>query len=323
MGFLDALAPYLDTAASGLVAHETGRRERAAQDQADALAALEQRARQAAAERQARLDALNERNTLSLIREREDRPTNAPTYGTGLTKATGPDGKLAYVQASSAGGVRPVEGYTPIEEPAAPAPGSPAALQAIEAEAAARARGTATGSGANARVAAATRTKMAENVGQLKVIDDAIAALDARPESVGLKRGLGIIPGLGGLEDPVNQHVDPGGIDARALVANIGSLLMHDRSGAAVSVSEFPRLAPFIPSVRDTAEAAKIKLRRLREQIVVIQAALDNGATIDEVRNGVTSAPVASPPSAGVPASTVPPPGGFAAWKAARSGGRP
>ena len=31
----------------------------------------------------------------------------APTYGTGLTRAIGPDGKEYYVQASSAGGIQP------------------------------------------------------------------------------------------------------------------------------------------------------------------------------------------------------------------------
>ena len=92
MGFLDALAPYLDTAASGLVAHETGRRERAAQDQADALAALEQRARQAAAERQARLDDLNAQNTLSLIRAREAPPEAEPKFVESLGGYVSPAG---------------------------------------------------------------------------------------------------------------------------------------------------------------------------------------------------------------------------------------
>lgn len=322
MGFLDALAPFLDTATAGLNALEAGRRDRAAQQQADALAEVERRAKQAAAERQARLDDLTAQNTLSLIREREARPANAPTYGTGLTKVVGPDGKIAYVQASSAGGVRPVEGYTPIEEPQAPAPGSPAALRAIEAEAAARARGTAHGSGAGERVAAATRTKLAEGAGQLKAIDDAIVAAQTRPESFGPRRGIGAIPGLGGLEDMVNQTVDPEGVEGRALVANVGSLLMHDRSGAAVSISEFPRLAPFIPSVRDRGPALVTKLQKLREQLLIVQAALEGGATIDEVKSGAAGAV----PFAGAdpsPASAPPPPGGFAAWKAARSGGRP
>lgn len=71
MSFLDALAPYLDTAASGLSAYDAGQQEQAAKVQADALADIERRAKAAEAARRARLDDLTAQNTLSLIRERE------------------------------------------------------------------------------------------------------------------------------------------------------------------------------------------------------------------------------------------------------------
>jgi len=108
MGFLDALAPYLDTAASGLVAHETGRRERAAQDQADALAALEQRARQAAAERQARLDALNEQNVRSQIATRESAERRLSLVEPPKPRTQIVDGQLVDLDAGTA---RPIAGY--------------------------------------------------------------------------------------------------------------------------------------------------------------------------------------------------------------------
>ncbi|MGE4048406.1 MAG: hypothetical protein AB7F35_26360, partial [Acetobacteraceae bacterium] len=39
-----------------------------------------------------------------------------------------------------------------------------------------------------------------------------------------------------------------------------------DRSGAAVSASEFPRLQPFIPAISDTPEVAETKLRNFRRE---------------------------------------------------------
>lgn len=56
------------------------------------------------------------------------------------------------------------------------------------------------------------------------------------------------------LPDAISQYI-PGkagkeGVGTRAAVADLGSLKIHDRSGAAVSAMEFPRLRPFIPNVR-------------------------------------------------------------------------
>lgn len=93
------------------------------------------------------------------------------------------------------------------------------------------------------------------NSSSVRQIDAAIAAIEARPESLGLPRMVG---------ENINQRVDPDGVDARAAVANIGSLLIHDRSGAAVTAAEAPRLMPFIPRVTDTSDAAIKKLRQLK-----------------------------------------------------------
>ena len=58
----------------------------------------------------------------------------------------------------------------------------------------------------------------------------------------------------------VLNRVDPEGVDTRAAIADLGSLVIHDRSGAAVTAAEFPRLAPFIPAATDDAETVKKKL---------------------------------------------------------------
>lgn len=97
-----------------------------------------------------------------------------------------------------------------------------------------------------------------ENQQGLANIDRAIAAIDATPRALG---PVNMIPGA----QTVRQYTNPEGVAARANVADIGSLKLHDRSGAAVSASEFPRLAPFIPSASDSPATAKKKLQQFKE----------------------------------------------------------
>jgi len=59
---------------------------------------------------------------------------------------------------------------------------------------------------------------------------------------------------------------DPKGVDTRAFIADIGSLKIHDRSGAAVTASETPRLKPFIPSISDSKETAAKKLIQFKAE---------------------------------------------------------
>ena len=61
------------------------------------------------------------------------------------------------------------------------------------------------------------------------------------------------------------NRLDPKGTVTRAAIADIGSMIMHDRSGAAVTASESPRLKPFIPLITDSVDTAKKKLERLRQ----------------------------------------------------------
>lgn len=100
--------------------------------------------------------------------------------------------------------------------------------------------------------------KIIEGKQGLSNIDAAIAALEKDPGAVGFTNA---IPGAQMVKQ---MWATPDDIGTRAQVANIGSLVLHDRSGAAVSASEFPRLAPFIPSTSDSKKTAAEKLKKMR-----------------------------------------------------------
>jgi hypothetical protein len=159
----------------------------------------------------------------------------------------------------------------------------------------------------NKQPPAAIQKGYADNGASIRQIDEAIAALKQNPDAMGFKNALG---------DPVMQRLDPGGIETRAAVANIGSLVIHDRSGAAVTAAETPRLKPFIPMPTDTAEAAIKKLRGLRRQY-------ENNNSQIEVQYGEDSgyAPIGGrgqPPRTATPA-----PAASSASRPAASGGLP
>lgn len=101
-----------------------------------------------------------------------------------------------------------------------------------------------------------------ENDAALRKVDSALAELEAYPEGVGLKNYMG---------DTIRQRSDPQGVRVRALVSDIGSLKIHDRSGAAVTASETPRLKPFIPTSTDDSATIKKKLGLFREEYDQIQ----------------------------------------------------
>jgi hypothetical protein len=86
-------------------------------------------------------------------------------------------------------------------------------------------------------------------------LSDTIKLLEQNPEAVGFK---GFVPGA------ILNRAYPEGVNARAGVADIGSLVMHERSGAAVTASESPRLVPFIPLITDDSATALKKLKRMK-----------------------------------------------------------
>lgn len=102
-------------------------------------------------------------------------------------------------------------------------------------------------------------TKVLDNRKAVRNIDGALAEIKKYPDGVGFL--------IGNTPNWIAQRTDKKGVEVRSAIANIGSLIIHDRSGAAVTVSETPRLLPFIPLTSDTAETAKKKLKRLRAEI--------------------------------------------------------
>lgn len=114
-------------------------------------------------------------------------------------------------------------------------------------------------------IPATMQTAMLGNVQGLRKVEDALSAVTAAPDATGVTAGLlNMLPG-----DTVNM-VMPGGADARARLADIGSIVIHDRSGAAVTAAEFPRLKPFVPSPSDSAETVKMKLEKFRTEYLDI-----------------------------------------------------
>jgi len=89
---------------------------------------------------------------------------------------------------------------------------------------------------------------------------------------------------------------DPGGVSTRAFVADIGSLKVHDRSGAAVTASETPRLKPFIPSIYDSPENAATKLINFKAEYEDIQRGLTETYSREQ---GYRPSPVLSGKSSG------------------------
>jgi hypothetical protein len=89
-----------------------------------------------------------------------------------------------------------------------------------------------------------------------------VGALQGDPSATGYK---------GFLPDVVLQRMDPAGVDTRAAIADLGSMIIHDRSGAAVTASEYPRLVPFIPRDRDDPPVIEKKLQRFVQEYEAIQ----------------------------------------------------
>lgn len=128
-----------------------------------------------------------------------------------------------------------------------------------------------------------------ENDAALRKVDAALLSLDSYPDAFGLKNMLG---------DTIRQRTDPQGVKGRALVADIGSLKLHDRSGAAVTASETPRLKPFIPAATDEVATIKEKLGLFKQEYQAIQSDINNTYTREQGYRAPAAA--AKPASEGV-----------------------
>lgn len=104
-------------------------------------------------------------------------------------------------------------------------------------------------------IPAPINTAISENLQAVRKIDQAMEGLGANADATGWK---------GYLPDKMLNNYYPEGTTTRATIADIGSLKIHDRSGASTTVSETPRLVPFIPTITDSPEVVKKKLSNLR-----------------------------------------------------------
>jgi hypothetical protein len=112
-----------------------------------------------------------------------------------------------------------------------------------------------------ANIPATANKAMISNEQNLSLAKTALALAEGK--TVGEVKGDIAATGWKGvLSDEMLQRIDPEGVNTRAYIADLGSMIVHDRSGAAVTASEMPRLKPFIPKSTDTAEAVQDKLKR-------------------------------------------------------------
>jgi len=100
-----------------------------------------------------------------------------------------------------------------------------------------------------------------ENEHSLRLARNALTLIQGGKvgEQVGSKTATGA---KGFLYDAALSRLDPEGVPTRAAIADLGSMIIHDRSGAAVTASEYPRLMPFIPKANDDPPVVKQKLKR-------------------------------------------------------------
>lgn len=133
------------------------------------------------------------------------------------------------------------------------------------------------------------------------------------PKAVG---AMGAVPGFISQYLPDSWGGGAQGAAVRAGVANLSSMKIHDRSGAAVTVGEMPRLRPFIPDIRfDSPEVIQTKLNGFRLEYNTILKELESGYPLSNlVRNaqhhgGVIRQPAApgAPRPAPQPAPAVDP----------------
>jgi hypothetical protein len=118
-------------------------------------------------------------------------------------------------------------------------------------------------------------------------LQNAIKQVELHPGAFGAQNYL--------LPDAVIQRTDPGGVPARAGVANLASMKIHDRSGAAVTVGEIPRLRPFIPNVGDEPSVVVSKMRDLFREMKVENDAYLKTISGQGYFTGEPAAPPAEP----------------------------
>jgi hypothetical protein len=115
-------------------------------------------------------------------------------------------------------------------------------------------------------------TAIGTNDMSIKRIEEALDLLKKNPDAIGLKN---LLPGQ------ALDRADPKGVATRSAIGDIGSLVIHDRSGAAVTQTELQRLG-FIPTPTDRADNAKTKLEAMLKWAKMSQQGLSETYSEDQ-----------------------------------------
>ena len=102
-------------------------------------------------------------------------------------------------------------------------------------------------------------TAMTQNQVVLNKIARAEDLLTKTPEATGMFKGM--------MPDAILNRTDKEGTATRAALAELAATKVHDLSGAAVSVSEFGRLKPFLPQPTDNADTLRTKLAGMKAEV--------------------------------------------------------
>ncbi|HEX7971893.1 MAG TPA: hypothetical protein VF501_06705 [Thiobacillus sp.] len=156
---------------------------------------------------------------------------------------------------------------------------------------------------------------ISKNVQAINTIDKAIDVMknptaDVQPSG----RAAGFLSrNLGQTGDLIAQEIDPAGVKARALLADINSQLLLARSGAAVTEGEFKRLVALLPSAADNPDVIVQKLQQVRDTYAGIlsgqagQYTQKNGFIPHEGAQRILGGAKAAAPSAQAAPSAPPP----------------
>jgi hypothetical protein len=152
--------------------------------------------------------------------------------------------------------------------------------------------------GGNRPLPAAVTQGIVTNNVALQQIDNAIQQIRDHPGAMGMSNALG----GSFLKDQFSP--DPANIAARATVANLSSMQIHNRTGAAMSKTEWERLRPFLPTDVDNPTTAITKLQGLRRQVELETTQMQTlyGARVPEgAFPAAADVPDAAKPAAGTP----------------------
>lgn len=145
-----------------------------------------------------------------------------------------------------------------------------------------------------------------ENQAAITNIDRALKLFDPNNKSKDARDAQGAVGyGTGTFGDNFTNWRDPQGTAARALVGQIGGVIIKDISGAAVSATEDERLAKWVPKVTDNAATIRTKLQNLRNELTQKQSAMETYFSEDQGYRPVGGATPAAGASEPVKVRTV------------------